>query len=422
MSQRAGEETLTLSASSDATWQDNVARKLLLRRMAGLHDGVLTVVEGTEAYRLGTADGPDPIEAALHVRHPRFYREVVLGGAIGAGRAYMAGLWSSPDLSAFFRLMTRNIAFREGLGRSWAMAARGVETVRHWLRRNTLRGSRDNIAFHYDVGNDFYALWLDDTMTYSSGIFDSPEATLRDASIEKYDRLCRKLELRPSDHLVEIGTGWGGMAIHAAGQYGCRVTTTTISPSQHEYACRKVREAGLEDRIELVLRDYRQMTGHYDKLVSIEMIEAVGDNFMDGYFRKCSDLLKPDGVMALQAITYPDQRYREQMGGPNFIQKYIFPGSCIPSLARICEGVRRSTDLRLYHMEDITPHYARTLRLWRERFLERVEEARALGYSETFLRMWEYYLAHCEGGFAEGFLGDVQVVFTKPRYQKREAW
>jgi cyclopropane-fatty-acyl-phospholipid synthase len=264
------------------------------------------------------------------------------------------------------------------------------------------------------LGNDFYELFLDDTMTYSCGVFERPEASLREASIAKYDRICRKLDLSAADHVLEIGTGWGGFAIHAATHYGCRVTTTTISDRQHEMAQQRFAAAGLSDRITLLKQDYRDLTGTFDKLVSIEMIEAVGHHFLDEFFRVCSERLKPDGMLLLQAITIRDQVFDWHKRNVDFIKRYIFPGSCIPSVAAISEAVAQATDLRIFHLEDITTHYAKTLRLWRENFFHNIDRVRHLGFSDAFIRMWEFYLCYCEGGFAERYLGDVQILMTKP--------
>ncbi|MCA8941247.1 MAG: class I SAM-dependent methyltransferase, partial [Planctomycetes bacterium] len=285
----------------------------------------------------------------------------------------------------------------------------------HRLRRNTKSGSKANIAAHYDLGNDFFERFLDPTMTYSSACFAHPGMTLEQASIEKLDRLCRKLDLKPDDHLLEIGTGWGSMAIHAARHYGCRVTTTTISRQQFELARERVRRAGLEDRIEVLERDYRDLEGEYDKLVSVEMIEAVGHEFLGDYMHACSARLKPDGVMAIQVITIQDQLYARAVREVDFIKRYIFPGSFIPSITAIGDAMAARTDLRMFHLEDMAPHYAETLRRWRGNLHANREEILALGsYDEAFLRLWDYYLCYCAGGFEERQLGVAQIVFTKP--------
>jgi cyclopropane-fatty-acyl-phospholipid synthase len=381
--------------------------------------GSLTMRYAGAEETFGSAEDLEDIAASIEVRDPRFFRRAVFGGSIGAGESYMDGEWGSDDLVAVIRLMARNDAVLSGLERGWGGGlSRLAAKVLHALNRNTLAGSRRNIAAHYDLGNDFYRLMLDDTMAYSSGIFETPEATLEQASDAKFDRMCRKLCLAPDDHVLEIGSGWGGFALHAAGRYGCRVTTTTISREQHAETVGRVRRAGLADRVEVLLRDYRELAGSFDKVVSIEMIEAVGHRYLDTFFRVVSERLKPDGMAALQAITVPDQVYRRHVRDVDFIKKHIFPGSSIPSIAAMLESVARATDLRLVHLEDITRHYARTLRVWRERFLGNVERVRALGFSDSFVRMWEFYLAYCEGSFEERYNGDVQLVFSKPRCRR----
>jgi cyclopropane-fatty-acyl-phospholipid synthase len=300
------------------------------------------------------------------------------------------------------------------LDRRWATLRAPFMRVMHWMNRNTHSGSARNIAAHYDLGNDLYKLMLDETMAYSCGIYTSESATLADASRAKFDAACRKLDLKPHDHLLEIGTGWGGLAVHAAQHYGCRVTTTTISREQYAYARDLVEKLGLRDRVTLLLEDYRNLQGQYDKLVSIEMIEAVGARFLDTYIAKCSSLLKDSGAMLLQAITIQDQYYRQALRTVNYIQHYIFPGSFIPSIDAITDSMRRVTDMKLFHLEDIGPHYVRTLAAWRKRFFDQISEVRRLGYNDRFIRLWEFYLSSCEGWFAERVIGDVQMLLTKP--------
>ncbi|MES1196693.1 MAG: cyclopropane-fatty-acyl-phospholipid synthase family protein, partial [Steroidobacter sp.] len=304
-----------------------------------------------------------------------------------------------------------------GMDSRWAWMSKPFLKLFHFWNRNSRAGSARNIAAHYDIGNDFYKLMLDETMAYSCGMFATPQSTLHEASVEKFDAACRKLKLKPGDHLLEIGTGWGGMAIHAAKNYGCHVTTTTISKEQYEFAKEKVHAAGLQDRITLLLDDYRDLQGQYDKLVSIEMIEAVGANYLDTYLRKCASLLKPNGTMLLQAITLQDQFYDQALKSVDFIQRYIFPGSFIPSVTAISTFMTRVTDFKIAHLEDFGSHYATTLRHWRERFFAALPEVRKLGYPDSFIRLWEYYLCYCEGGFTERQLGVVQMLLAKPMYR-----
>jgi cyclopropane-fatty-acyl-phospholipid synthase len=293
--------------------------------------------------------------------------------------------------------------------------AKPARLLQHFRKRNTLKGSRRNIEAHYDLGNELFKLFLDETMMYSCGIFKDSNTTLKQASEAKLERICQKLELKPGDHVLEIGTGWGGFALYAAQHYGCRVTTTTISKEQHDFATQRIVEAGLEDKVTLLFDDYRKLQGQYDKLVSIEMIEAIGYQYFDTYFRKCTELLKPDGMMLLQSITIADQRYHAAKRSIDYIQRYIFPGGCLPSVAALGDAVARTTDMRIFHLEDIGPHYATTLRLWRERFFNNIERVKQLGYPEQFIRMWHYYLCYCEGGFRQQAIGTVQLLLTKPQ-------
>ena len=392
-----------------------VARKALLERLARLRDGEIRLNDSAGSQRFGARTARCGLSVTLTVRDPAFYSLAAFGGTVGAGEAYIHGHWRCDDLTALVRIMVLNRSVMEDM--ESGLAARGTALLRrllHWANRNSKSGSARNIAAHYDLGNDLYRLMLDDTMAYSCGIFLHEEATLHEASVAKFDAVCRKLALTPSDHLVEIGTGWGGLAIHAAEQYGCRVTTTTISREQHDYAQQKIAARGLSDRITLLFKDYRDLTGHYDKLVSIEMIEAVGAKYLETYFAKCSSLLKPTGAMLLQAITLQDQFYAQALKSVDYIQRFIFPGSFIPSVNAINGAVARVTDMKLFNLEDIGPHYAPTLRMWRERFFQNINKVRALGYPESFNRLWEFYLCYCEGGFAERQLGDVQMLLTKP--------
>jgi cyclopropane-fatty-acyl-phospholipid synthase len=391
----------------------NWAARIVLSRLRRIRSGRMTLeVEGAR-HELGEEDAHLP-RAIVRVHDPRFWSSVVRRGSIGAGEAYAKGWWTSDDPTAVVRLFVRNEEALSGLEVGLARLSRPFHQLYHALRRNTERGSRDNISAHYDLSNEFFALFLDETMTYSCGVFESESATLREASVAKIDRLCRKLDLKPTDHLLEIGTGWGALALHAAREYGCRVTTTTISREQHALAAERVRAAGLEDRIELLQSDYRRLEGVYDKLVSVEMIEAVGRRYYDEFFFRCASLLRPEGSMALQAITIADQHFERASRSVDFIQRHVFPGSCIPSVTALCSAMTRSSDLRVTDLEDIGPHYVRTLAAWRENLRAEWSRARAMGYSEEFLRLWEFYLAYCEGGFAERRISDVQMLLERP--------
>lgn len=389
---------------------DTLAEKAVRSQLDALDRGRLTLVDGDRTSVHGVSDG---VSATVTVLDRSFYRAVAFGGHVGAAEAYADGAWTTPDLTALVRLFVRNREVLDGMETGLARVAQPLRHFLHARNRNTESGSRRNIHAHYDLGNDFFREFLDETMTYSAGIFDDPESTLNDASISKYDRLCRKLNLGPDDHVVEIGTGWGGFALHAASTYGCRVTTTTISREQHALATQRIREAELDDRVSVMLEDYRKLTGTFDKLVSIEMIEAVGHHYFETYFQQCAHLLAPHGLAAIQAITIQDHLYESARREVDFIKKYIFPGSCIPSISAL-SGAAAPTDLRLVHLEDLTPHYAETLRRWRARFFDRWDRIEAQGFDEHFKRIWEFYFCYCEGGFDEAVLGSIQFLFAKP--------
>jgi len=397
---------------------DILARRAIFALLKRLVRGQITLVENGQRYRFGEDSDPSALQAVIAVHHPQLYSRIFFGGSIGAAEAYMEGFWSADDLTTVMRILALNQKAFEAMEKGLARLTAPLYKFYHYVRKNTKVGSRKNILAHYDLGNEFYALFLDQTMTYSCGIFEQPDSTLEAASEAKYDRLCRKLQLAPGDRIVEIGTGWGGFALHAAQNYGVHVTTTTISDAQHQFAHNRIKAAGLEDRITLLKKDYRDLDGTFDKLVSIEMIEAVGHHFYDEFFGACSRLLNDDGLMALQAITIGDQIFERHKRSVDFIKRYIFPGSCIPSITAISNAVARSTDLQLVHLEDITAHYARTLGEWRRRFFANIEAVRKLGFSETFIRMWEYYLCYCEGGFAERYIGDVQLILAKPLWRR----
>lgn len=399
------------------SWLQRTGRDALLSQLKQLQHGEIVVVEGGQVHRFGKYTTECTLSATVEVVHPQFWADAAFGGTTGAGESYIHGHWRSDDLVALVRIMVLNRAIMENMEGGLAFLTAPLRRIFHWMNRNSKDGSRRNIAAHYDLGNDFFQLFLDDTMAYSCGIFEAPEATLKEASLAKFEAVCRKLQLKPSDHLVEIGTGWGGLAIYAAKKYGCRVTTTTISKEQFALAKERVAAEGLSDRIDLRLDDYRDLTGHYDKLVSIEMIEAVGHQFLDTYIAKCASLLKPNGAMLIQAITIQDQIYNDALKSVDFIQRFVFPGSFIPCVTAITDALTRSTDMKVYHLEDIGPHYATTLRMWRENFFANIGRVRALGYPEEFIRLWDFYLCYCEGGFAERQLGDVHMLMVKPGWR-----
>jgi cyclopropane-fatty-acyl-phospholipid synthase len=398
---------------STTPWTVKLARNLVTRRLAALAQGTITIVEHGKRRHFGRPGSA--LAVSVEVLNDHFWTETAFGGSVGAGEAYINGYWCCDDLTALVRIMVVNAELLSAMEKGWAWLSTPVARLLHFMSRNTKDGSRRNIAAHYDLGNELFALFLDETMAYSCGIFEHEHATLYDASIAKFERICRKLQLCPADHLLEIGTGWGGLAIHAARHYGCRVTTTTISREQYTLAKEKIAAAGLADRIEVLLEDYRDLAGQYDKLVSVEMVEAVGHTYLDTYFGKCGALLKPNGMMLLQAITIRDQLYETAVHSVDFIKRFIFPGSFIPSVSVLSASIQRATDMQVSDLHHIGPHYATTLRRWREAFFSRLPEVKAFGYSDAFVRLWEYYLCYCEGGFIERQLGGVQMLLTKPR-------
>ncbi|MDY6922121.1 MAG: cyclopropane-fatty-acyl-phospholipid synthase family protein [Pseudomonadota bacterium] len=394
-----------------------LCKSLLIKALSRARHGSLTIRDREGEFTIRGRQNPAAVSAQITVRDPSAYVDMMLGGTIGAGEAYMSGDWESPNTTDVIRFMSLNLAAVEQVDTGLALLSKPAHLAYHLKNRNTEKGARRNIAAHYDLGNEMFQLFLDPSMMYSAAVFPHPDASLEEGSRHKLERICQKLALQPDDHLVEIGTGWGGMAIHAAKHHGCQVTTTTISRQQHDFARERIREAGLEHRITLLQEDYRNLQGRYDKLVSIEMIEAVGHQYYPDYFRTLGRLLKDDGLGLIQAITIDDKRYEKAKNNIDWIQRYIFPGACLPSLKALLEHSSRYSDLELRHLEDITPHYARTLKLWRENFMSARDQVRALGYNDEFIRMWDYYFCYCEGGFAERVIGDVQLLFSKPLYR-----
>lgn len=397
---------------------DGWARNYIAKQLGNLRRGEIKLEDGSGMVTLGE---PADLKATMRIHRSRFFRQAVLGGTLSVAESYLRGDWDCDDLTSLLRICVRNGSSAYQLDRGLARFARIGHRTYHWLRANTRLGSRKNISAHYDLGNEFYRLWLDETMAYSSGIFPTPQSTMREASDEKFDRVCRKLQLKPSDNLLEIGTGWGGFAIHAAQNHGCHVTTTTISQEQYAVAESRIEAEGLQSQIRLLKEDYRDLRGQFDKLVSIEMIEAVGHRFLDQYFEQCGKLLRPDGSFVLQAIVIPERDHAAYLKSVDFIRRYVFPGGCLPSVASIQQSMGRTTDMRLVHMEDIAPHYAETLRHWRRKFQDRIEDVRAMGYSEEFIRLWNYYLCYCEAGFEERYVGVVQMQFDKPECRRDPA-
>ncbi|MEK6276414.1 MAG: cyclopropane-fatty-acyl-phospholipid synthase family protein [Actinomycetota bacterium] len=377
--------------------------------------GRLEVVEAGRARVFGEPEAE--LQATVRVNNARAWL-ALLHGSVGVGRSYSDGWWDCDDLVSLFRIGARNMPRLDVWRRRIHPVTGRAQRLAGRIPRNTRAGARSNVAAHYDLGNDLFELYLDPRMQYSCAYFPYPGATLEQAQLAKLERLCEGLQLRPDDHLLEIGTGWGGLAIHAAAEHGCRVTTTTLSAQQRDYALGRIAEAGLEDRVEVLLSDYRDLRGSYDKLVSVEMIEAVGWQYFDTFFACCSRLLAPDGLMLLQAIVIDDRAYELEKVAKSFANTLIFPGGCLPSRAKIAECIGRVTDMRQLWMEDITAHYAETLAAWEQRFRANEDRIGERGYDERFRRLWRLYFQISEAGFRERRLGDVQLLLAKPAYRR----
>ncbi|WP_394200864.1 class I SAM-dependent methyltransferase [Marinagarivorans algicola] len=394
---------------------DGVAKKIVLNVLQKMTIGHLTIEDDGEVYSFGEDAQTASVVGHIFVEHRSAYRKVMLNGTIGSGEAYMAGAWRSPDLTQVIRIFVMNMDVVIGMDSKWNFAFKLIANILHKMNANSKDKARENISAHYDLGNDFFKLFLDETMLYSSAIYPSKTATLLEASTYKMQHICKRLGLSEDDHLLEIGTGWGGMAIYAAQSTGCRVTSVTISQEQYEYAKAWVAREGLQEKVDIQLCDYRDITGQFDKLLSIEMIEAVGYQYYSEYFKQCSRLLKDDGKMLIQAITIADQRYHTERDNVDFIQRYIFPGGCLPSNEVIAQHVRKDTDMQIVGLDDITMHYAKTLEHWKAAFMSKLDAVKAQGFDDVFIRMWDFYLCYCEGGFRERVISTSQILLAKPR-------
>jgi cyclopropane-fatty-acyl-phospholipid synthase len=394
--------------------RDQLARTAVSQALRRMRAGHIDVVEGGRERSFGPAD-PE-LRARIAVHDPAAWRGA-LHGSVGLGETYVDGLWETDDLVTLIRIAARELRQTGGVRSAVARPRGWAHRVRGLVPDNTRTRARQHIAAHYDLGNDLFASFLDERMLYSCAYFPQEGASLEEAQLAKLERICDELRLGPENHLLEIGSGWGGLAIHAARERGCRVTTTTISPAQHELASRRVREAGLGDRVEVLMKDYRDLRGRYDRLVSVEMIEAVGWRHFDEYFRRCSELLSSKGLMLLQAITIDDSLYEAEKAARSFANTHVFPGGCLPSNKLIADCLARVTDMREVWMCDLTAHYPPTLASWRQRFLDTWERLRARGYDERFRRLWEFYLCSSEAGFRERRIGDVQLLLAKPGWQ-----
>ena len=396
---------------SKKSFLDNFFKKQFIKNMNNLEKGYMTISIDGKEYFIG--DKKSSLSCNFNVIHNSFFTLIGSGGLNGAAEAYALGLWECDDIVALIRILIQNQNVMNKFDSGIASLAKPINKSIHRRRKNTLSGSKKNILAHYDLSNEFYQLWLDDTMTYSCGIFENKDSTMKEASIKKLDSLINKLDVKPGDTILEIGTGWGSFACHAAKEYGCKVVTTTISDSQYDYAKKKISLENLEGQVTLLKEDYRNLTGSYDKIVSIEMIEAVGHENIPTYFKKVSELLTNGGKFALQGITYNDQKFDTYKHSVDFINKYIFPGACLISLSQVLDTLKKDTNLILNDLLDITSHYAKTLNIWRENFLGKRDEISSLGFDDNFIRLWEFYLVYCEAGFIEQNIGDYQFLFTK---------
>ena len=396
---------------SKKSFLDNFFKKQFIKNMNNLEKGYVTISIDGKEYFIG--DKISSLSCNFNVLHNSFFTLIGSGGLNGAAEAYALGLWECDDIVTLIRILIRNQNVMNKFDSGIASLAKPINKSIHKRRKNTLSGSKKNILAHYDLSNEFYQLWLDDTMTYSCGIFENKNSTMKEASIKKLDSLINKLDVKPGDTILEIGTGWGSFACHAAKEYGCKVVTTTISDSQYDYAKKKISLENLESQVTLLKEDYRNLTGSYDKIVSIEMIEAVGHENIPTYFKKVSELLTNGGKFALQGITYNDQKFDTYKHSVDFINKYIFPGACLISLSQVLDTLKKDTNLILNDLLDITSHYAKTLNIWRKNFLGKRDEISSLGFDDNFIRLWEFYLVYCEAGFIEQNIGDYQFLFTK---------
>ena len=411
-----------------------LTRKAIFRALTHIQFGSITIIEDftgqeSEPHRFGkpsadnissSAIGRHPLDVTLKIHDSSVYRQLLFGGSIALADSYINGEWDTDDLTGLIRLAARNLAVLNQLESRFAGISKTFERANHKLRSNDKSGSKSNILAHYDLGNDMYQRFLDDTMMYSSAVYKTGDTTLAEAQQHKLALICERLQLKPEDTVLEIGTGWGGFAIYAAQHYGCQITTTTISDAQYQEAQSRVKAAGLTDKITLLKQDYRELTGQYDKLVSIEMIEAVGHEYLPTFFAKCNTLLKPTGLMVLQAITFNDQNYQDYIKSVDFIQTHIFPGGCLLSNQELTTQFTEQTDMVIKQLHDYGFDYAFTLRDWRTAFISQREEIKSLGYDEAFIRLWEFYFCYCEGGFLERTIGVVQVTAVKPN--NIDAW
>lgn len=410
-------QTVIKAPIDKLSWINSKYRRGIFDLLSQLTDAKLTIIEGNNRFELGNEKSE--LAGELQINDLSVYSDFVTEGSLGAAQAYIDKKWDTPDLTKLIRVFARSQQLVDDLESKSSFLSKVQKKILNFTNRNTQEGSKRNILAHYDLGNELYTRFLDEKMMYSCAYYQG-DMSLSLAQEAKLKLICDKLDLQPDDHLVEIGTGWGGLAIYAAMNYGCRVTTTTISEAQHDYAKEQIILRRLTKQITLLKKDYRELDGHYDKLVSIEMIEAVGHEFMEQFFSQCSNLLKPDGKMLIQAITISDQRYDAYRKSVDFINKYIFPGGCLPSMAVMSHHIAQSTDMMIDNVQDIGLHYARTLYDWRKKFDENWSQISDCGYDETFKRLWHYYLCYCEGAFIERVISTHHIVARKPQYKDRD--
>tara|TARA_Y100001935_G_C17304670_1_gene511489 strand:- start:887 stop:2155 length:1269 start_codon:yes stop_codon:yes gene_type:complete len=401
----------SIKKNSKPHFLNKVFKKIILNKFSNLKNGFIEISDSKKTFKVGCEKST--LKCNISIKSDEFYVFIGSGGLLGACEAYALDFWDTDKLDILIKIMVKNKSLMSSIDSGIASIVKPINRFIHYQRQNTIIGSKNNILAHYDLSNDFYKLWLDKTMTYSCGIFENNKTTLEEASIEKLDRICKKLKLSPNDHILEIGTGWGSFAIHAAKKYGCKITTTTISDAQFNYAKNKIKDEKLDKKIELINKDYRLIQGKYDKIVSIEMIEAVGHKNVPAYFRKVSELLKDDGIFVMQGITYNDQNFDTYKNSVDFINKYIFPGSCLISINQVSSAIKKYTNLIFIDLDDITEHYVTTLKLWKKNFFNKIDKVKDLGFSDSFIKLWEFYLVYCEAGFAEKNIGDYQFTFIK---------
>jgi len=400
-----------LKSSKKPEFLNTIFKKLVVKKFKNLKNGFIHFTDGSQSVKIGNKQSK--LRVKVDVKSDEFYVLIGSGGLMGASEAYALGFWKVDNLVKLIQIMVRNKDLMDNLDSGLSSLIKPINKWIHYRRQNTLIGSKKNILAHYDLSNDFYQLWLDKTMTYSCGIFKNKNTTLEEASIEKLDQICKKLNLKDTDSILEIGTGWGSFAIHAAKKYGCTVTTTTISDAQYKFAKQRIEAEGLSNKINLLNKDYRYLEGKFDKIASIEMIEAVGHKNVAQYFKKVSSLLNDDGLFVMQGITYNDQNFDVYKNSVDFINKYIFPGSCLISINQISEIIKTNTNMIFIDLEDITHHYATTLKIWRKNFFDKITEIKDLGFSQEFINLWEFYFVYCEAGFIEKNIGDYQFIFSK---------